>query len=150
MKMINNRPAYTRDELLKMVKDLRLLTEFELPERKSIFEVRLYDKAHKYCNVYVELILQINFELAERYKGRKNTILEITGCMVHCSEHTNDAKKLSLFLESGYITFSKFTLSLTYIMFMTYTLRFARLLTSNRLALINSIRLISTSTLPLA
>ncbi len=99
MKMINNRPAYTRDELLKMVKDLRLLTEFELPERKSIFEVRLYDKAHKYCNVYVELILQINFELAERYKGRKNTILEITGCMVHCSEHTNDAKKLSLFFE---------------------------------------------------
>ena len=82
-----------------MVKDLRLLTEFELPERKSIFEVRLYDKAHKYCNVYVELILQINFELAERYKGRKNTILEITGCMVHCSEHTNDAKKLSLFFE---------------------------------------------------
>ena len=99
MKMINNRPAYTREELLKMVKDLRLLTEFELPERKSIFEVRLYDKAHKYCNVYVELILQINFELAERYKGRKNTILEITGCMVHCSEHTNDAKKLSLFFE---------------------------------------------------
>jgi len=99
MKMINNRPAYTRDELLKMVKNLRLLTEFELPERKSIFEVRLYDKAHKYCNVYVELILQINFELAERYKGRKNTILEITGCMVHCSEHTNDAKKLSLFFE---------------------------------------------------
>ncbi len=99
MKMINNRPAYTRDELLKMVKDLRLLTEFELPERKSIFEVRLYDKAHKYCNVYVELFLQINFELAERYKGRKNTILEITGCMVHCSEHTNDAKKLSLFFE---------------------------------------------------
>jgi len=99
MKMINNRPAYTRDELLKMVKSLRLLTEFELPERKSIFEVRLYDKAHKYCNVYVELILQINFELAERYKGRKNTILEITGCMVHCSEHTNDAKKLSLFFE---------------------------------------------------
>lgn len=99
MKTINNRPAYTRDELLKMVKNLRLLTEFELPERKSIFEVRLYDKAHKYCNVYVELILQINFELAERYKGRKNTILEITGCMVHCSEHTNDAKKLSLFFE---------------------------------------------------
>ena len=99
MKMINNRPAYTRDELLKMVKSLKLLTEFELPERKSIFEVRLYDKAHKYCNVYVELILQINFELAERYKGRKNTILEITGCMVHCSEHTNDAKKLSLFFE---------------------------------------------------
>jgi len=99
MKMINNRPAYTREELLKMVKNLRLLTEFELPERKSIFEVRLYDKAHKYCNVYVELILQINFELAERYKGRKNTILEITGCMVHCSEHTNDAKKLSLFFE---------------------------------------------------
>jgi len=99
MKTINNRPAYTREELLKMVKDLRLLTEFELPERKSIFEVRLYDKAHKYCNVYVELILQINFELAERYKGRKNTILEITGCMVHCSEHTNDAKKLSLFFE---------------------------------------------------
>jgi len=99
METINNRPAYTRDELLKMVKDLRLLTEFELPERKSIFEVRLYDKAHKYCNVYVELILQINFELAERYKGRKNTILEITGCMVHCSEHTNDAKKLSLFFE---------------------------------------------------
>ena len=99
MKTINNRPAYTREELLKMVKNLRLLTEFELPERKSIFEVRLYDKAHKYCNVYVELILQINFELAERYKGRKNTILEITGCMVHCSEHTNDAKKLSLFFE---------------------------------------------------
>ena len=99
MKTINNRPAYTREELLKMVKDLRLLTEFELPERKSIFEVRLYDKAHKYCNVYVELILQINFELAERYKGRKNTILEITGCMVHCSEHTNDAEKLSLFFE---------------------------------------------------
>jgi len=99
METINNRPAYTRDELLKMVKNLRLLTEFELPERKSIFEVRLYDKAHKYCNVYVELILQINFELAERYKGRKNTILEITGCMVHCSEHTNDAKKLSLFFE---------------------------------------------------
>ena len=99
MKTINNRPAYTREELLKMAKDLRLLTEFELPERKSIFEVRLYDKAHKYCNVYVELILQINFELAERYKGRKNTILEITGCMVHCSEHTNDAKKLSLFFE---------------------------------------------------
>ena len=99
METINNRPAYTREELLKMVKDLRLLTEFELPERKSIFEVRLYDKAHKYCNVYVELILQINFELAERYKGRKNTILEITGCMVHCSEHTNDAKKLSLFFE---------------------------------------------------
>lgn len=99
METINNRPAYTRDELLKMVKNLRLLTEFELPERKSIFEVRLYDKAHKYCNVYVELFLQINFELAERYKGRKNTILEITGCMVHCSEHTNDAKKLSLFFE---------------------------------------------------
>lgn len=99
MKTINNRPAYTREELLKMVKDLRLLTEFELPERKSIFEVRLYDKAHKYCNVYVELILQINFELAAKYKGRKNTILEITGCMVHCSEHTNDAKKLSLFFE---------------------------------------------------
>lgn len=99
MKMINNRPAYTRDELLKMVKSLKLLTEFELPERKSIFEVRLYDKAHKYCNVYVELILQINFELAAKYKGRKNTILEITGCMVHCSEHTNDAKKLSLFFE---------------------------------------------------
>jgi hypothetical protein len=99
METINNRPAYTRDELLKMVKSLKLLTEFELPERKSIFEVRLYDKAHKYCNVYVELILQINFELAERYKGRKNTILEITGCMVHCSEHTNDAKKLSLFFE---------------------------------------------------
>jgi hypothetical protein len=99
METINNRPAYTRDELLKMVKNLKLLTEFELPERKSIFEVRLYDKAHKYCNVYVELILQINFELAERYKGRKNTILEITGCMVHCSEHTNDAKKLSLFFE---------------------------------------------------
>lgn len=99
MKTINNRPAYTRDELLKMVKSLKLLTEFELPERKSIFEVRLYDKAHKYCNVYVELILQINFELAAKYKGRKNTILEITGCMVHCSEHTNDAKKLSLFFE---------------------------------------------------
>lgn len=99
MKTINNRPAYTREELLKMVKDLRLLTEFELPERKSIFEVRLYDKAHKYCNVYVELILGINFELAAKYKGRKNTILEITGCMVHCSEHTNDAKKLSLFFE---------------------------------------------------
>ena len=99
METINNRPAYTRDELLKMVKNLRLLTEFELPERKSIFDVRLYDKAHKYCNVDIELILQINFELAERYKGRKNTILEITGCMVHCSEHTNDAKKLSLFFE---------------------------------------------------
>ena len=100
MKTINNRPAYTREELLKMVKDLRLLTEFELPERKSIFEVRFYDKEHKYCNVYVELILGINFELAAKYKGRKNTtILEITGCMVHCSEHTNDAKKLSLFFE---------------------------------------------------
>ena len=99
METINNRPAYTRDELLKMVKNLRLLTEFELPERKSIFDVRLYDKEHKYCNVDIELILQINFELAERYKGRKNTILEITGCMVHCSEHTNDAKKLSLFFE---------------------------------------------------
>ena len=100
MKMINNRPAYTRDELLKMVKNLRLLTEFELPERKSIFDVRLYDKEHKYCNVDIELFLQINFELAAKYKGRKNTtILEITGCMVHCSEHTNDAKKLSLFFE---------------------------------------------------
>lgn len=103
MKTINNRPAYTRDELLKMVKNLRLLTEFELPERKSIFDVRLYDKEHKYCNVDIELILQINFELAERYKGHKNTtILEITGCATHCSSHTNDMLKLDLFFNQVY------------------------------------------------
>ena len=99
MKTINNRPAYTREELLKMVKDLRLLTEFELPERKSIFEVRFYDKEHKYCNVYVELILGINFELAGKYKGRESTILEITSYMTHATIRTNNTLKLSQFFE---------------------------------------------------